>query len=140
MLGETVQKLRRERRFSQEALAEAVGVSRQTVAKWENGESVPDLNMAFRLAEVLGTTVDFLAGRRPGDSDGGHYLFGAVRVNDRGQVSLPKKCREVFGIEGGDLLLVLGDVSRGIALVKLSGDMFPLPDAEEKTDNERNSD
>ncbi len=130
MLGETIQKLRRARRFSQEALAEAVGVSRQTVAKWESGESVPDLHMAAALAELFGTSVDYLAERRPGDGEEGRYMFGAVRMNDRGQISLPKKCRDVFGLESGDLILVLGDVHSGIALVKLSGDMFPMPDTE----------
>ena len=38
--------------------------------------------------------------------------------------SIPKKCREVFGLEAGDYVMVLGDIDRGIALMKLSGDMF----------------
>ena len=46
------------------------------------------------------------------------HLFGSVKVGERGQVVIPKEAREIFGIRPGDILLVLGDVERGIALVK----------------------
>ena len=46
------------------------------------------------------------------------HLFGSVKVGERGQVVIPKEAREIFGIKPGDILLVLGDVERGIALVK----------------------
>lgn len=46
------------------------------------------------------------------------HLFGSVKVGERGQVVIPKEAREIFDIKPGDLLLVLGDVERGIALVK----------------------
>jgi len=46
------------------------------------------------------------------------HLFGSVKVGERGQVVIPKEAREIFDIKPGDILLVLGDVERGIALVK----------------------
>ncbi len=46
------------------------------------------------------------------------YLFGVVKVGDKGQIVIPKEAREVFGIKAGDSLLVLGDVTKGLALVK----------------------
>ena len=46
------------------------------------------------------------------------HLFGSVKVGERGQVVIPKEAREIFGIRQGDILLVLGDTERGIALVK----------------------
>jgi AbrB family looped-hinge helix DNA binding protein len=46
------------------------------------------------------------------------HLFGSVKVGERGQVVIPKEAREIFGIKPGDILLVLGDTERGIALVK----------------------
>ena len=46
------------------------------------------------------------------------HLFGSVKVGERGQVVIPKEAREIFDIKPGDILLVLGDVDRGIALVK----------------------
>jgi len=46
------------------------------------------------------------------------HLFGSVKVGERGQVVIPKEARDIFDIRPGDILLVLGDVERGIALVK----------------------
>ena len=65
MISSNIQMLRRAKGLTQEALAHRVGVSRQTVAKWEAGESVPDLANGSTLAEVLGVTLDVLANYRP---------------------------------------------------------------------------
>ena len=46
------------------------------------------------------------------------YIFGVVKVGDKGQIVIPKEAREVFGIEPGDSLLVLGDRTKGLAIVK----------------------
>jgi AbrB family looped-hinge helix DNA binding protein len=46
------------------------------------------------------------------------HLFGSVKVGERGQIVIPKEAREIFDIKQGDILLVLGDTERGIALVK----------------------
>ncbi|MBR4850506.1 MAG: AbrB/MazE/SpoVT family DNA-binding domain-containing protein [Tidjanibacter sp.] len=46
------------------------------------------------------------------------YIFGVVKVGEKGQIVIPKEAREVFGIEAGDSLLVLGDRTKGIAIVK----------------------
>lgn len=46
------------------------------------------------------------------------YLFGVVKVGDKGQIVIPKEAREVFGITPGDSLLVMGDATKGLALVK----------------------
>ena len=51
----------------------------------------------------------------------GKHLFGTVRVGERGQIVLPKQAREVFHIQAGDRLVVLGDEAPehpGIALMK----------------------
>ena len=52
-------------------------------------------------------------------SDGKH-IFGVVNIGDKGQIVIPKKARDVFGLKPGDQLLVLGDEAQGIALVKAS--------------------
>ncbi len=49
---------------------------------------------------------------------GDKYMFGAVRVGEKGQIVIPKQCREIFDIKPGDTLLVLGDKERGIGIVK----------------------
>lgn len=123
MIGENIQKLRRDARLSQEELAEKIGVSRQTVAKWENGTTVPDINSCMAMAELFEVSLDILAFERKLPNPTKH-MFGAVRIGERGQIVIPKKCRDVFGLNPGDMLLLLGDEERGIAMLKLSVDMF----------------
>ncbi|MBQ5514836.1 MAG: AbrB/MazE/SpoVT family DNA-binding domain-containing protein [Oscillospiraceae bacterium] len=53
-------------------------------------------------------------------------MFGLVKLNDKGQITLPVECRRVFDIEPGDLILVLGDTDKGIALVKMEGEDVKL--------------
>ena len=48
----------------------------------------------------------------------GKHIFGTVKVGERGQIVIPKEARELFDINPGDTLLVLGDEEQGIAVVK----------------------
>ena len=52
----------------------------------------------------------------------GKHIFGTVRVGEKGQIVIPKNARRIFNIKPGDTLLVLGDESQGIAIVK--NDLF----------------
>ena len=122
MIGKNLQKLRKQKGLTQEALAEAVGVARQTVAKWEAEESVPDLETSGRLASALEVSLDDLVNApeyeldsRPGMR--GKHMFGVVTVGDKGQIVIPVRARRVFNIRPGDQLMVLGDENSGIALV-----------------------
>lgn len=63
-LNEQITQLRRERKMSQEELAEALQVSRQSVSKWENGLSNPDTENLIRLAEIFQIDVSLLIGSR----------------------------------------------------------------------------
>ena len=64
-VGDRIAELRKLQNMSQGKLAEAVGVSRQAVSKWENGTSLPDSLKMIRLAEVLDTDIEYLStGRR----------------------------------------------------------------------------
>ena len=47
----------------------------------------------------------------------GKYIFGVVKVGDKGQIVIPKDARNVYDIKPGDALIMLGD-ERGIALLK----------------------
>lgn len=60
-IGMRISTLRRERGYSQEYLAERLGVSRQAVSKWEQDQSSPDTNNLIALAELLGVSVEYLA-------------------------------------------------------------------------------
>ena len=59
-LGERIRDARRAAGLSQEKLAERVGVTRQAVTKWENGQSAPSTENLLRLAEVLGVPANTL--------------------------------------------------------------------------------
>lgn len=109
--------------YTQEQVAERLGVSRQAVAKWERGESLPDIENVIALADMYEITVDSLVRNMAcadDNRDERKHMFGVVRVNDKGQITLPKKCREIFDINTGDTVLLLGDEDKGIALVKIS--------------------
>lgn len=45
------------------------------------------------------------------------YIFGTVKVGERGQIVIPKEARELYGIKSGDMVLMLGD-DKGIAILK----------------------
>ncbi len=60
-LGARIAELRRAKGYSQEYVAEAVGVSRQAVSKWEQDQSAPDTYNLIALAGILGVTVEYLA-------------------------------------------------------------------------------
>ena len=120
MICENIQYLRKKKNLTQEALAERVGVSRQTIVKWEGGESVPDLEMAGALARELEVSLDALAGGSLAGATGdlrGKYMFGVVTIGDKGQIVIPVQARRVFQLRPGDQLMVLGDENRGLALI-----------------------
>ena len=118
--------LRQVNRYSQEEVAEQVGVSRQAVAKWETGETIPDILNCDALARLYDVELDDLIHHDPDKTNisiapKGKHIFGTVRVGERGQIVLPKQARDLFKIKAGDLLVVLGDESLehpGLALMK----------------------
>lgn len=124
MFSENLVQMRKFLSMTQEELAEKVGVTRQSIAKWEAGDSLPDLEKSKLLAEVLGVSLDELANHEPDDNLGlglapkGKYLFGMVTVGDKGQIVIPAKARKIFNISPGDSLVVLGDEDQGMALMK----------------------
>ena len=59
-LGQQIKKFRNELSLSQDALAEKVYVSRQTISNWENDKSYPDVNSLVLLSEVFNTSIDNL--------------------------------------------------------------------------------
>lgn len=124
-ISQNLTTLRQYHKYSQEEVAEKIGVSRQAVAKWEAGETVPDILNCDALATLYDVSVDDLIHfdqdtEQMAIPPRGKHLFGTVKVGERGQIVLPKKARDLFGINSGDLLVVLGDenpASAGIALV-----------------------
>lgn len=91
MLSTNIAILRNLSGYSQEEVAEKIGISRQ--------------------AEKVGNTV-------LSPEPKGKHIFGTVKVNDRGQIVIPKMARDMFHIKKDDSLVVLGDETEGIAIIK----------------------
>ena len=114
--------LRKMKQMSQEQLAEAVGVSRQTISKYETGEALPDIDKCKIMAELFDVSLDDLVYYDKqtsglGIPPKGKHMFGLVKVGDKGQIVIPAKARKIFGIEPGDNLVILGDETQGLALI-----------------------
>ena len=124
MFSDNLVSLRKMKDMTQEDVAEIAGVSRQAVAKWESGESVPDIEKSRLLAEAFGVSLDDLVNHQPEDNLGlgvppkGKHLFGLVTVGDKGQIVIPAQARKMFDISAGDKLVVLGDEGTGLAVLK----------------------
>lgn len=124
MLKENLIMLRNVHGFSQEEIAEKIGISRQAYAKWESGATVPDIGKCKCLADIYDITIDSLIKTETIDgkenilpAPKGKNIWGSVTINERGQLVIPKAARELFGLTGGQRLIVLSDDKEGIALV-----------------------
>ena len=129
MFKDKLIELRKLNGMSQDELADRIGVSRQTVSKYETGESLPDIEKCKRIAEVFSVSMDDLINYERNNKNNlglnvppkGKHIFGMVKVGDKGQIVIPAEARKIFDINPGDNLIVLGDESQGIAIVKEKG-------------------
>ena len=138
MFAENLIQLRKLHQMSQEELADRIQVSRQTLSKYETGESLPDIEKCKRLAAVFNVTVDDLINYEKKDGLGlevppkGKHIFGMVKVGEKGQIVIPAKARKIFDIHPGDRLIILGDEGQGIAMIKEKGLLDLLKSAKEQ--------
>lgn len=144
MISQNIQAARKALGLTQEDLANRLSVARQTVAKWESGESLPDLENAYALAKLLGVSVDDLIAHNEAATGcpippRGKHIFGIVRMGERGQIVIPKKARDIFELHAGSELLVLGDEAQGIALQKVE-DAESMLESYGRIVNERRAD
>lgn len=133
MFHDNLLQLRKSRGMSQEELAECLDVSRQTLSKWETGESLPDIEKCTKLADLFEVSLDDLVNYESpieglGVPPRGKHMFGIVTVGEKGQIVIPAKARKVFDIQPGERLLVLGDEAQGIAIVKTQGILSRIMD------------
>ena len=144
MLKDNLVMLRKLHGFSQETIAEKIGISRQAYAKWETGATVPDIEKCGLLAEVYGTTIDSLVRAEPENEFGmippapkGKNIWGTVGIGESGQIVIPKGAREKFGLTKGQRLVVLSD-ENGIALIPDEAFMASMQTAIEKSMEKQN--
>lgn len=88
-LGKQIKKYRNELALSQDALAEKIYVSRQTISNWENDKSYPDVNSLVLLSEVFNVSIDNLI---KGDVE---IMKKQVNAEDKREL---EKLSQVFGI------------------------------------------
>ena len=115
--------LRKLNGWSQEQIAEKIGISRQAYAKWESGATVPDIDRVALLAQVYDVSLDGLMKTETTEGVGvippaplGKNIWGAVTIGERGQIVIPKAARDKFELNAGDRLIVVSD-TQGIALI-----------------------
>ena len=122
MFSDNLAALRKLKQISQETLAEAIGVSRQTISKYETGEALPDIEKCKSRADYFEVSMDDLVNFKS-EFNGlnvpprGKHMFGMVKVGEKGQIVIPAKARKIFDISPGDNLIILGDEAQGLAIL-----------------------
>lgn len=99
-LGEKIQKLRKQQGLSQEALAEKVTVTRQTISKWELNQSTPDLDFIAQLSEIFSVTSDYLIKEDMIEPDKLPYKKHQYRISERGK-------RTIWGLFSAAALIAI---------------------------------
>lgn len=95
--GEKLFKLRKERGFSQEALAEKVGTTRQAISKWENNQGYPETEKLLLLSNVFEVSMDFLLkeDKITSNDERGYYVN---RELVQGYLQYSKKMNKSIGL------------------------------------------
>ena len=91
-IGNKILELRKKNNLSQEELAEKVGVARQTISKWELGETAPDIKQAKQLASIFNVSVDELV-----DANSESIIMKKVSNTEK-LAGIVIKMLKVFGI------------------------------------------
>ena len=124
MIGDNIKFYRKKNQLTQDDIAEACNVTRQAVSKWENRETIPDIEKCDRLASFYGIKLDALmhynekvGNTKMAPPPEGKFLWGTVKLGNRGQIVIPKEARDKYGLQEGSRLVVLGD-EEGIALIQ----------------------
>lgn len=87
-IAERLQKLRKNAGYSQEQVAEMLGLSRQAISKWENGQVNPEIDNIIKLTEIYGVSADYI-------------LLGVenrIHAHVLDKKTLPREYRKAIGI------------------------------------------
>lgn len=82
MLGENIKNLRKQKGYSQETLANQLNVVRQTISKWETGQSVPDADMLENIANIFEVSVGQLLGSTISENENTENENNGVSQNE----------------------------------------------------------
>lgn len=125
-IADNLKYLRYQNGYTLEALAQIISVSRQSVAKWESGDSLPDILNCAKLATLYKISLDELVCRPLKNTvandfaPDGNRICGVLEISGEGEIRIPDAVMDLFTIRRGDKVLLLADQNQGIALVKCS--------------------
>ena len=123
-IGKWIALLRKEKKLTQEQLAERLGVSNRSVSRWENGRSMPDFSLLWDIAGELDVTVSELLNGKRMEKEANTEVLGSMNVllawSGREKQNKAKKLRGYFGTGLVCLLLALGQSQFGILSVLFS--------------------
>ena len=128
-LGENIVRLRAQKNWSQGDLADALGISRQSVSKWETDASIPELDKLMKLSALFGVTLDALV--RGEDAPKAEAAGSAAQTAPASFVPQPAPEREKLHTTAGTILLCTGAALLIVCLLLfgdlLSGLLFSAP-------------
>ena len=81
-IGENIKNLRKKKEITQEELAEYLGISFQSISKWERGDGLPDITMLPDIADFFNISIDDLIGAERTVFDGGYFYDTLKQVNE----------------------------------------------------------
>lgn len=125
-IAENLRIMRQKYGYTLEALAEIITVSRQTVAKWESGDSHPDIMNCIKLANLYKMSLDELVNKplhavqKNDFAPENGRICGVLDISEESMIKLPASVLDMFELKCGDKVLLLADKSQGMALVKCS--------------------
>lgn len=125
-IADNLRMLRYKNGYTLEAIAEIISVSRQSVSKWEAGDSVPDIMNCVKLASLYKISLDELVNMPLKDmekneiSSDGNRICGVLDILPENTIQIPEVVMDMFSIRSGDKVLILADRNQGIAMVKCS--------------------
>ncbi len=125
-LAERIAQYRRQKGLSQETLAQQLGISRQSVSKWERGEALPETDKLPALAQALGVSLDtLLTGQQPESEPS----FPPARSCRRDPLEMIFRLFRRWGWIGGLILSGYGALLFGMGLLGrvMVRQMFPFP-------------
>ena len=125
-IADNLKILRYKSGYTLEAIAEIISVSRQSVAKWEAGDSVPDIVNCVKLASLYKVSLDELVNRPLKSVVDNDFVSeegrvcGVLEISPDNNIRIPDAVMKMFDMHCGDKVLLLADAKQGLALVKCS--------------------